>query len=116
MSFPPLAAPHIFTRSGGWAPAPVPALCELVWVLSQGHKIPSVEIAEAIRQRINCGSVMVNRSAVEAGLSALEAGGDFADGVIAHEGGSLGGEIFVSFDKKAVKLLESQGRLVGLLS
>ena len=29
---------------------PISALCELVWVLSQGYKIPSSEIAEAIRR------------------------------------------------------------------
>jgi predicted nucleic-acid-binding protein len=32
----------------------------------------------------------------------LKAGGDFADGAIAWEGRWLGGETFVSFDKKAV--------------
>jgi hypothetical protein len=31
----------------------------------------------------------------------LDAGGDFADGVIAYEGKWLGAETFVSFDKKA---------------
>ena len=31
----------------------LPALCELVWVLSQGYKIGSVDIAEAIRDLIN---------------------------------------------------------------
>jgi len=40
----------------------------------------------------------VNRPAAEAGLALLEAGGDFADGVIAHEGRWLGAEAFVSFD------------------
>jgi transposase len=53
--------------------------------------------------------VEVNRPAVEAGLAVLEAGGDFADGVIAYEGRWLGGEIFVSFDKKAVALISKQG-------
>ena len=40
----------------------------------------------------------------------LEAGGDFADGVIAYEGRWLGGEAFVSFDKKAVSLIAAQGQ------
>jgi predicted nucleic-acid-binding protein len=52
----------------------------------------------------------MNRPAVEAGLAVLEAGGDFADGAIAHEGSWLGGETFVSFDKKAVALLAAQGQ------
>lgn len=87
----------------------IPALCELVWVLSQGYKIPTADIVEAIRRLINSANVGVNRAAAEAGLDALEAGGDFADGVIAHEGKWLGGDTFVSFDRKAVKLIKASG-------
>jgi predicted nucleic-acid-binding protein len=87
----------------------IPALCELVWVLSQGYKIPSGEIAEVIRRLINGANVAVNRPAAEAGLALLDAGGDFADGAIAYEGSWLGADTFVSFDKKAVKLMEAQG-------
>ena len=87
----------------------IPALCELVWVLSQGYKIPTADIAEAIRRLINSANVAVNRAAAEAGLAMLEAGGDFADGVIAHEGKWLGADMFVSFDKKAVKLIKANG-------
>ena len=94
---------------------PISALCELVWVLSQGYKIPSAEIAEAIRRLINGANVAVNRPAAEAGLAVSDAGGDFADGVIAHEGNWLGAEIFVSFDKKAVRLIEAQGVAAQLL-
>ena len=49
-----------------------------------------------------------NRPAIEAGLAMLDAGGDFADGVIAYEGRWLGAETFVSFDKKAVEMLVKQ--------
>jgi predicted nucleic-acid-binding protein len=94
----------------------LPALCELVWVLSQGYKIPSAEIAEAIRRLMNSGNVVANRPAVEAGLALLDEGGDFADGIIAYEGRWLGAEMFVSFDKKAVKLMKAQGETVRLLS
>jgi predicted nucleic-acid-binding protein len=94
----------------------LPALCELVWVLSQGYKVPFADIFEAIRRLINAGNVVVNRPAVEAGLSLLEAGGDFADAVIAYEGSWLGAEIFVSFDGKAVKLMEARGESARLLS
>jgi predicted nucleic-acid-binding protein len=94
----------------------IPALCELVWVLSQGYKVPSSQIAETIRRLINGANVVVNRPAAEAGLSLLEAGGDFADGVIAYEGSWLGADTFVSFDKKAVKLTEAQGVSAHLLS
>jgi predicted nucleic-acid-binding protein len=53
---------------------------------------------------------------VDAGLISLDAGGDFADGVIAYEGKWLGGETFVSFDKEAVKLVAAQGSSARLLS
>ena len=56
---------------------------------------------------MNGVNVVMNRPAVEAGLSVLDAGGDFADGIIAYEGNWLGGEEFVSFDSKAVSGLQS---------
>src|ERR1700690_1379035 len=93
----------------------LPALCELVWVLSQGYKIPSAEIAEAIRRLMNGVNVMVNRPAAEAGLALLDAGGDFADGVIAYEGNWLGADTFFFFDKRAVKLIEAHGGSARLL-
>jgi predicted nucleic-acid-binding protein len=92
------------------------ALCELVWVLSQGYKIEPGQIAEAIRRLMNAVNVVMNRPAAEAGLAMLDAGGDFADGVIAYEGGWLGANTFVSFDKKAAKLMEARGGSVRLLS
>ena len=94
----------------------LPALCELVWVLSQGYKISSAEIAETIRRLMNGTNVVMNRPAAEAGLAQLNAGGDFADGVIAYEGRWLGADVFVSFDKRAVKLMDAQGEPVRLLS
>ena len=94
----------------------IPALCELVWVLSQGYKIPSAEIAESIRRLVDSANVAVDRTAAEAGLAMLAAGGDFADGVIAHEGRWLGADTFVTFDKKAARLIERQGGAVALLS
>jgi predicted nucleic-acid-binding protein len=94
----------------------ISALCEFAWVLTQGYKVPSGRVAEAIRRLIDGENVVVNRPSAEAGLALLDAGGDFADGVIAYEGNWLGAEIFVSFDKKAVKLIEAQGRSAQLLS
>ena len=94
----------------------IPVLCELVWVLSQGYKIRAADIAEAIRRLMNGANVVVNRPAVEAGLILLDAGGDFADGVIGYEGNWLGADTFVSFDKKAVKLMQAQGGSARLLA
>ena len=94
----------------------LPALCELVWVLSQGYKVSTADIAEAIRRLLNAANVVANRPAVEAGLALLDAGGDFADGVIAYEGRWLGADTFPSFDKKAVKLLAACGEPARLLA
>ena len=90
-------------------------LCELVWVLRHGAKLAKDDVAAVIRSLLNTGNVVMNRPAVEAGLALLEAGGDFADGVIAYEGHWLGGETFISFDKQAVKLIAGQGRNAYLL-
>ena len=94
---------------------PVPVLCEFVWILSRGYKKSTADIVRAINHLVNCDNVVMNRPAVEAGLSALSAGGDFADGVIAYEGEWLGAEELVSFDKKAVAVLQSQGKSARLL-
>ncbi len=64
---------------------------------------------------LDTNNVVVNRPAAEAGLAMLDAGGDFADGVIAYDGAWLGAETFVSFDKQAVALLKKQGHSARLL-
>jgi predicted nucleic-acid-binding protein len=95
---------------------PVPVLCEFVWVLRRGYKKPAADIVEAIRRLMRSANVVMNRPAVEAGLEVMEAGGDFADGVIAYEGNWLGAEDFVSFDAEAVTILQAQGKRARLLS
>ena len=90
-------------------------LCELTWILLRGAQLPKEKVAVAIRALLDAGNVVMNRPAVEAGLSILAAGGDFADGVITYESNWLGGETFVSFDKKAVSLLTAQGQPARLL-
>jgi predicted nucleic-acid-binding protein len=94
----------------------LPCLCELVWVLRRGARLSNEDIAVSIRDLLESETVAIDRPAVEAGLAMLEAGGDFADGVMAHEGAWLGGDTFVSFDRKAVELLRRSGRAARLLS
>ncbi len=94
----------------------VHSLCELAWVMERSYHASRAEVAQAIRLLMNTRNVVLNRPTVEAGLALLEAGGDFADGVIAFDGQWLGGDTFVSFDMKAVKLLEGQGIAAQLLS
>ena len=87
----------------------VHAFCEFAWVLDRSYGVQRTDISAAIRHILDMRNVVANRPTIEAGLAVLDAGGDFADGVIAFDGQWLGGETFVSFDKKAVKLLEGQG-------
>lgn len=94
---------------------PTPTLCEFVWVLLRGYRYSDAQVAHAVRSLLQVQQVVVNTPAVLAGLTMLEAGGDFADGVIAFEGELLGGQEFVSFDQQAVKLLKAQQRKARLL-
>lgn len=94
----------------------VQSMCELAWVLARGYRTSRDDIAAAIRQLLETRNIAIDRPAVEAGLAVLDSGGDFADGVIAHDGRWLGGETFVSFDVQAVKLLARSGQTTQLLT
>jgi predicted nucleic-acid-binding protein len=93
----------------------IPCLCEFVWVLRKLYGLQAAEASAAIRALIAAHNIEVNRPAVEAGLSMLDAGGDFADGAITYEGKWLGAESFVSFDRTAVALLKAQGQPTRML-
>jgi predicted nucleic-acid-binding protein len=103
-------------REASLIAVPLPCLCELVWVLRHGTKLPKDDVAMAVRSLMNADNVVVNRPAAELGLAVLEAGGGFADGANAYEGAWLGGETFVSFDKQAVTHLSGQGESAQLLN
>ncbi len=95
---------------------PLSALCEFVWVTTRAYHRAAGEVIEAIIAVVNSPGVATDRPAVEAGLAMLAAGGDFADGVIAFDGRRLGGEVFASFDRKAVDLVAAQGGDTHLLA
>lgn len=103
----PLARKLVTTA--GLVAVTLPALCEFCWVLRTAYKFGGEDLAAAIRLLLDADNVAIDRQAVDAGLAVLDAGGDFADGIIAHGGQWLGGETFVSFDQKAVTLLKKQG-------
>jgi predicted nucleic-acid-binding protein len=91
-------------------------LCELACVLKSRYEVTRTNIAATINLLRETEKIVVDTSAVDAGLSALQAGADFADGVTANEGLWMGGEIFVSFDKKAVATLVKTGHRSRLLA
>ena len=94
---------------------PLLVLCEFVWVLLSRYGRGVGEIAASIRDLADSANVQLDRPAVEAGLAIFEAGGDFADGVIAFEGRRIGGSVFASFDRRAVDLIAATGAETRLL-
>ncbi len=108
---------HSFCKSSAEIIAvSVACLCEFVWVLRRVYNFGQRDISAALEALLDAGNVVVNRPAADAGLAVLNAGGDFADGLIAYEGSWLGGGVFVSFDKKAVSLVAGQGQQARLLA
>jgi predicted nucleic-acid-binding protein len=91
------------------------ALCEMIWVLHSRYSVSRLLIEKTILQLRETNNIVLDAGAVEAGVAMLRSGADFADGVIAYEGAWMGGETFVSFDKKAVGMLVKQGRKAELL-
>jgi predicted nucleic-acid-binding protein len=91
------------------------ALCEMVWVLRSRYGVSRDNLVATISLVRETENVVLDLQAVNAGIAALQSGADFADGVIAYEGHWLGGETFVSFDKKAVAAVEKQGQKAKLL-
>jgi predicted nucleic-acid-binding protein len=105
----------VLLREASLVAVSLPCLCELTWVLDSVYELSRDQIAAAIETLCGASNVSVDQEAVDAGLAMIRAGGDFADGIIAHAGAWLGGETFVSFDRKAVSLLTKQGQQARVL-
>lgn len=88
---------------------PVPVFCDLAWVLKRAYGPDANDVAKVIQTIAEIDAVTTDVPAVEAGLTALRAGGDFADGVIAHQGAALGGTVFAGFDRQPVARLRDTG-------
>lgn len=84
---------------------PTITLCELVWVLEAFYEMRRADVIEAVEGFVSRSNVEVDRAAVEFGLRVYADGAGFADGIVAYEGARLGGSMFVSFDRKAVRTL-----------
>lgn len=91
---------------------PITVLCEVVWVLSFSYKLSNSFIAAKLQNLIEIPIFIVDKPVVNFGIKVLEANGDFADGVNAFLGKQFfenQNSKFISFDKKAVKILNSLG-------
>lgn len=91
---------------------PLPCILELVWVLGSVYQFARDEIIEAVTVLIESTNVSSDVVAIQAGLRVLHAGGDFADGVIAKAGATMGADAFVSFDRRALKHVSALGLAV----
>jgi len=83
-------------------------LCETVWVLRRSYKLPHREIAATLRDLIESRTVELDRPAVEAGLTLLERGGDFADGVVLFDARRARASRLVTFDRSLRRLADSE--------
>ena len=95
---------------------PLVTLCEAVWTLRRHYKRTTGEIADALGAILSDERVRADFALVEAGLTQLRGGGDFADAVIAGDGRRQGSDMLATFDKDAARLLESCGGAVLLLA
>ncbi len=102
-------------RSASQVVIPLQSLCEFVWVSRRVYGLAHAEIATSVKDLLSGPNVVTDRLSVAAGIATMESGGDFADGVIASDGRRSGGEIFLSFDRRAVRLIRAQGYEAKLL-
>lgn len=87
----------------------LPVLCETAWVLTKVYGVSRQDLDRALRALTDAANTVFDETAVSVGLNLLNAGGDFADGVIAAAGIGMGAQTFVSFDQDAVKRLTAAG-------
>jgi predicted nucleic-acid-binding protein len=82
------------------------ALCEMVWVLSRGHRFDRARAADVVaRLLINRDIILEDGDAVRAALKTfMERNIDFADALIGEVNRARGCEATATFDRKAAKL------------
>lgn len=88
---------------------PIPVFCEFSWVLRRSYRQTASQVADTIQSICAIETVVTDNPAVHAGIKALRAGGDFADGAIARQGESLGGTVLATFDRRALTILRQGG-------
>ncbi len=82
------------------------ALCELVWVLSRGHRFDRTKAADIVSRLLDSSEIVLEDSdAVRAALRTFMTRSiDFADALIGEVNRSRGCVATATFDRKAVKL------------
>jgi predicted nucleic-acid-binding protein len=75
-------------------------LLELAWVLARAYRLGRTEIAAALRALEQRSGWTFPTGMLEPGVQALEAGGDFADGVIAAQAAQMKCDELLTFDRR----------------
>lgn len=88
---------------------PTSVFCETVWVLLKVYQQDKRVLCMQLMDFVTHPKLVYDHSIIAAGFALLQQGGDFADGVNEAAGKALGAETFVTFDRKAAKLLKQQG-------
>ena len=81
-------------------------LCEVVWVLTRAYQYKRHEIVPILERLIAGREFDIDQVAARTGLRLLEAGGDFADGVILDDMQSASCEFLATFDRDFARLIE----------
>jgi predicted nucleic-acid-binding protein len=81
-------------------------LCEVVWVLTRAYQYKRHEIVPVLERLVAGREFEIDQVAARAGLRLLEAGGDFADGVILDGMQSASCEFLATFDRDLARLIE----------
>lgn len=77
-------------------------LCELVWVLETAYRYPRSQVAQALDRILRTSQFEIeDHQEAWSGLREYQAGGDFADALIAVVNRRLGCEYRVTFDRRA---------------
>jgi predicted nucleic-acid-binding protein len=81
-------------------------LCEVVWVLTRAYQYKRHEIVPVLERLVAGREFEIDQVAARTGLRLLEAGGDFADGVILDGMQSASCEFLATFDRDLARLIE----------
>lgn len=85
-------------------------------MLSYAYKIAKQDLYDLLSDFIfGVDNLVIQQDEIAKGLQMLKIGGDFADMINAYAGNLAGGQVFVSFDKKACQKLERLGLNTWLL-
>lgn len=82
-------------------------LCEAVWVMKKRIKLRNPVIVTVLQGLAKQSHIKFDRTVFEMGIAFLQAGGDFADGVIAYQVSQFDQSSLLTFDKEAQKIAKN---------